>query len=162
FPDAHQAFFRDRGVDLRGLERAHGKTFYWKGRYSDDFCRRESLDTQLNVFENFRPKIPEAYRDAEFVFLANIHPALQLEVLEQVRAPRLVACDTMNFWIERTPTELRRMLSRVGVLVINDEEARQLAGEHNLVRAARTIRALGPHSVIIKRGDSGALLFHEQ
>jgi sugar/nucleoside kinase (ribokinase family) len=161
FPPAHVAFLRERGVDLMGLEQAAGPSFHWRGRYSADFARRETLETKLNVFEQFQPKLPDAYRDAELVFLANIHPALQLDVLEQVRHPRLVACDTMNFWIERNPEELRRTLGRVGLLVINDEEARQLAGEHNLVRAARAIRAMGPHSVIVKRGDSGALLFHE-
>src|SRR5262249_44212897 len=144
-----------------GVESARGKTFHWRGRYSPDFASRTTLETQLGVFEQFRPQLPEPYREAEFVFLANIHPALQLDVLEQVRKPRLVACDTMNFWIERTPKELRRTLERVNLLVINDEEARQLAGEHNLVRAAHGILRMGPHSVIVKRGDSGALLFHE-
>ena len=161
FPAEHLAFFRERGIDLAGLERARGPTFYWRGRYGADLSSRKTLDTQLGVFEHFRPKLPDAYRDAELVFLANIHPSLQLEVLDQVRQPRLVACDTMNFWIERTPAELRRTLARVHVLVINDEEARQLAGEHNLVRAARAILSQGPHSVIVKRGDAGALLFHE-
>ena len=161
FPEEHLEWIHGRGVDLAGLERQKGKTFFWRGRYSPDLAQRTSLDTQLGVFEQFRPKLPESYRDAEFVFLANIHPALQLDVLEQVRKPRLVACDTMNFWIERTPKELRKTLERVGLLVINDEEARQLAGEHNLVRAAHGILRMGPHSVIVKRGDSGALLFHE-
>ena len=161
FPEEHVRFLGEQGIDLSGLERTAGLTFFWRGRYSPDLACRTTLETQLNVFEHFRPKLPTSYRDAEFVFLANIHPSLQLEVLEQVASPRLVACDTMNFWIERTPDELRRTLSRVGLLVINDEEARQLGGEHNLVRAARAIRALGPHSVIVKRGDSGALLFHE-
>jgi sugar/nucleoside kinase (ribokinase family) len=161
FPDSHLGFFRERGIQLDGLERATGPTFHWRGRYSDDLATRTTLDTQLGVFEQFRPKLPESFRDAELVFLANIHPVLQLEVLEQVRKPRLVACDTMNFWIERTPAELKRTLAHVHLLVINDEEARQLAGTHNLVRAAREIRRMGPSSVIVKRGDSGALLFHE-
>jgi sugar/nucleoside kinase (ribokinase family) len=161
FPEEHVEWIRSRGIDMDGLERAPGKTFFWRGRYSPDLAQRTTLDTQLGVFEHFRPRLPESYRDAEFVFLANIHPSLQLDVLEQVRNPRLVACDTMNFWIERTPKELRRTLERVHLLVINDEEARQLAGEHNLVRAAKGILRMGPHSVIVKRGDSGALLFHE-
>jgi sugar/nucleoside kinase (ribokinase family) len=161
FPEHHLAWFRERGVDLAGLESARGKTFHWRGRYSPDLAQRTTLETQLGVFEQFKPQLPEAYREAEFLFLANIHPSLQLDVLEKVRKPRLVACDTMNFWIERTPAELKKTLARVDLLVINDEEARQLAGEHNLVRAARAIRKLGPHSVIVKRGDSGALLFHE-
>jgi len=161
FPEEHLEWIRGRGVDLAGLERAAGKTFFWRGRYSDNLAERTTLDTQLGVFEHFRPRLPESYRDAEFVFLANIHPALQLDVLEQVRKPRLIACDTMNFWIERTPKELRRTLERVNLLVINDEEARQLAGEHNLVRAAKAVLRMGPTSVIVKRGDSGALLFQE-
>jgi sugar/nucleoside kinase (ribokinase family) len=161
FPEEHLRFLRQQGVDLAGLERAQGKTFHWHGRYSGDLSQRSTLDTQLGVFEQFRPKLPEQYRAAEFVFLANIHPGLQLDVLEQTQRPRFVACDTMNFWIERTPAELKRTLARVDLLVVNDEEARQLAGEHNLVRAARAIRAMGPSSVIVKRGDSGALLFHE-
>jgi sugar/nucleoside kinase (ribokinase family) len=161
FPEEHLDWIRGRGVDLDGIERAAGKTFFWRGRYSDNLAQRTTLDTQLGVFEHFRPRLPESYRDAEFVFLANIHPALQLDVLEQVRKPRLVACDTMNFWIERTPKELRRTLERVNLLVINDEEARQLAGEHNLVRAAKAVLRMGPTSVIVKRGDSGALLFQE-
>jgi sugar/nucleoside kinase (ribokinase family) len=162
FPEEHMGFLRSRGVDTSGIERARGRTFFWHGRYSADLATRTSLETQLGVFEHFRPRLPEEWRDSEYVFLANIHPTLQLEVLEQVRRPRLVAADTMNFWIERTPSELRRMLARVHLLVVNDEEARQLAGEHNLVRAAQAIRRMGPASVIVKRGDSGALLFHEQ
>jgi sugar/nucleoside kinase (ribokinase family) len=161
FPEEHIQWFRSRRIDLTGLERAAGKTFYWRGRYSADFTRRDSLDTQLGVFEHFKPKLPASYRDAEYVFLANIHPALQLDVLEQVKRPTLVACDTMNFWIERTPAELRRVLARVDLLFVNDEEARQLAGEANLVRAAHAIRSLGPRAVVLKRGDAGALLFHE-
>jgi sugar/nucleoside kinase (ribokinase family) len=161
FPDEHVAFLRGRGVDLSGLERAHGKTFRWAGRYSADLAHRTTLDTQLNVFAGFQPKLPEAWRASELVFLGNIEPTLQLDVLGQVRAPRLVAMDTMNFWIEGKPADLARVLAKVDLLVINDEEARQLAREHNLPRAARAIRALGPKTVIVKRGDSGALLFHE-
>jgi sugar/nucleoside kinase (ribokinase family) len=161
FPEEHTAFFASRGVALDGLVRAPGKTFHWSGRYSDDLATRTTLDTQLNVFADFKPRLPEAWRDAEFLFLGNIHPTLQLDVLEQVRKPRLVAMDTMNFWIEGEPAALRRVLERVDLLVINDEEARQLSREHNLPRAARAIRAMGPKTVIVKRGDSGALLFHE-
>jgi sugar/nucleoside kinase (ribokinase family) len=161
FPDEHRAFLAARGVALDGLARAPGKTFHWSGRYSDDLASRTTLDTQLNVFADFKPRLPEAWRDSEFLFLGNIHPSLQLDVLSQVRKPRLTAMDTMNFWIEREPQALARVLAAVDLLVINDEEARQLSREHNLPRAARAIRAMGPKTVIVKRGDSGALLFHE-
>lgn len=160
-PEQHLKFLASRGVDLTGLERAHGKTFRWKGRYSDDLASRTTLDTQLNVFADFKPRLPEAWRDGEFLFLGNIHPTLQLDVLSQVKKPRLVAMDTMNFWIEGEPAALAKVLERVDLLVINDEEARLLSKEHNLPRAARAIRAMGPKTVIVKRGESGALLFHE-
>jgi sugar/nucleoside kinase (ribokinase family) len=160
-PEQHLAFLGSRGVDLTGLERARGKTFRWKGRYSDDLASRTTLDTQLNVFADFKPRLPEAWRDGEFLFLGNIHPSLQLDVLTQVKKPRLVAMDTMNFWIEGEPAALAKVLERVDLLVINDEEARLLSKEHNLPRAARAIRAMGPKTVIVKRGESGALLFHE-
>lgn len=161
FPEAHIELLRLRGVDLAGLERVAGKTFRWAGRYSSDLTSRTTLDTQLNVFAGFQPKLPESYRDADFVFLGNIEPTLQLEVLNQVRRPRLVAMDTMNFWIEGRLAELKRVLERVDLLVINDEEARQLAEQHNLPQAARAILAMGPKTVIVKRGESGALLFHD-
>jgi sugar/nucleoside kinase (ribokinase family) len=161
FPKEHVDFLRKRGVDLGGLEKRAGKTFRWKGRYSEDLASRTSLDTQLNVFADFSPKLPEGWRDTEFVFLGNIHPALQLDVLEQLKKPRLVAMDTMNFWIEGEPAALGKVLERVDLVVLNDEEARQLSREHNLPRAARAIRAMGPKTIIIKRGESGAILFHE-
>jgi sugar/nucleoside kinase (ribokinase family) len=161
FPGEHLEFLAQRGIDLGGLEKRPGKTFRWKGRYSVDLSSRTTLDTQLNVFADFKPRLPEKWRDAEYLFLGNIHPALQLDVLEQVRKPRMVAMDTMNFWIEGEPQALAKVLERVDLLVINDEEARQLSREHNLPRAARGIRAMGPKTVIVKRGDSGALLFHE-
>ena len=160
-PEQHLSFLAARGVDLAGLERASGKTFRWKGRYSSDLGSRTTLDTQLNVFADFKPRLPEAWRDGELLFLGNIHPTLQLDVLTQVKRPRLVAMDTMNFWIEGEPQALARVLERVDLLVINDEEARLLSKEHNLPRAARAIRAMGPKTVIVKRGESGALLFHE-
>ncbi len=160
-PEQHLKFLGARGVDLAGLERAKGKTFRWKGRYSEDLASRTTLDTQLNVFADFKPRLPEDWRDAEFLFLGNIHPSLQLDVLTQVRKPRLAAMDTMNFWIEGEPAALAKVLERVDLLVVNDEEARLLSREHNLPRAARAIRAMGPKTVIVKRGESGALLFHE-
>jgi sugar/nucleoside kinase (ribokinase family) len=163
FPDEHVAFLAGRGVDLAGLERVPGRTFRWAGRYSRDLNSRTTLDTQLNVFAEFQPKLPPSYRDAEYVFLANIQPSLQLDVLEQVARPKLVAMDTMNLWIETRLSSLREVLARVDVLFINDEEARQLAGPdaRTLPRAAAAIRAMGPKTVIVKRGDSGALMFHE-
>jgi sugar/nucleoside kinase (ribokinase family) len=160
FPEEHVELFRQRGIDVNGLERRAGRTFRWRGRYSATLESRETLDTQLGVFADFAPRLGEAQRDASLVFLGNIDPVLQLDVLNQVRRPALVACDTMNFWITRKPAELRRVLERVDILLVNDEEARQLAGEHNLVRAAEAIRGMGARSVIVKRGDSGALLFH--
>lgn len=159
FPPEHLDFLGAAGIDLEGLCTAQGPTFRWGGRYDASLSRRDTLFTELGVFEHFDPSLPDRYCDSEFVFLANIHPALQLRVLEQTRAPRFVAMDTMNFWIEGTPEELRQTLSRVDGLVINDEEARQLTGETNLVLAAERIHELGPRTVVIKRGENGALLF---
>lgn len=161
FPEGHVQYLRERGVDTAGLSRAPGRTFRWSGRYSQDFNNRSTLDTQLNVFASFRPDLPEAFRDARFLFLGNIDPVLQFQVLEQVRAPQLVGMDTMNYWIEGHNAALRRVLRRIDFLLLNDEEARLLSGIHNLPRAARAIQELGPRNVIIKRGDAGALLFHE-
>ncbi|RPI00489.1 MAG: sugar kinase [Zetaproteobacteria bacterium] len=158
FPEEHLEFLRRRGVDLRGLQRVPGKTFRWVGEYGFDFNEAKTLDTQLNVFADFAPKIPEDFRESEVVFLANIDPDLQRDVLRQVRRPALVAADTMNYWIARKPDALRQTLSMVDALVINDAETRQLANEQSLVRAARTIQAWGPRILIVKRGEYGALL----
>jgi sugar/nucleoside kinase (ribokinase family) len=162
FPLAHEDLLRSRNIDLAGLERASGRTFRWAGRYAADFNNRTTLDTQLNVFETFRPKLPQAFADSTFVFLANIDPVLQSEVLGQVRRPRFVACDTMNFWISGKRAELVRVLERVNMVLLNDEEARQLAGKDNLPAAASVIRGMGPEAVVIKRGDAGALFFSEE
>ncbi len=159
FPSEHLEFLRSRGVDTEGIYRSPGSTFRWGGRYQENLNQRDTLFTELGVFEGFEPELPSAYRDSRFVFLANIHPELQLRVLEQADAPVFAAMDTMNFWIEGTPKELRETLSRVDGLVINDEEAYQLTEETNLPRAAEAIRALGPRIVVIKRGEHGALLF---
>ena len=161
FPSAHEDLLRTRKIDLAGLERASGRTFRWAGRYAADFNNRTTLDTQLNVFESFRPKLPAAYADSPFVFLANIDPVLQLEVLGQVRRPRFVACDTMNFWIGGKRADLVRVLERVNMVLLNDEEARQLSGKDNLPAAASVIRSMGPSAVVIKRGDAGALFFSQ-
>jgi len=153
--------FRRRQIDTQGLERAPGKTFFWAGKYSADFTDRTTLATDLNVFATFNPKLPDAYRKTPYIFLANIDPTLQRAVLKQVsRRPKLVALDTMNYWIERTPAELRETLKHVDVLLINDTETRQLSGEHNLLRAAAKIRKMGPRTLVIKRGEFGALLVH--
>ena len=158
FVDEHLAVFAGRRIDLDGLQRVAGETFRWRGEYNFDLNTRETIYTHLNVFEDFRPQIPDSFRSSPFVFLANIHPSLQLDVLDQVEAPEFVALDTMNYWIEGTPDELRRVLERVHVLVINDAEARELSGEANLVKAARLIQAMGPQRVVIKRGEYGVLM----
>ncbi len=158
FGDEHMRVFADRRVDLAGLQRVPGETFRWKGEYNFDLNNRETMYTHLNVFEDFRPTLPESYRSSPIVFLGNIHPNLQLEVLEQVEAPRLVAADTMNYWIDGTPRELAKVLERVDILLINDAEARELSREPNLVKASRVIRSMGPKTLVIKRGEYGVLM----
>jgi sugar/nucleoside kinase (ribokinase family) len=162
FGERELEVFRGRSIDLTGLQRERGRTFRWGGEYSYDLNDRETLFTELNVFESFQPQVPEEYRQPDILFLGNIHPALQLSVLRQVARPRLVAADTMNFWIEGTPDDLRGVLREVDVLLINDAEARQLAGEYNLVRAAEVIRGMGPRTLVVKRGEYGVLLFNEK
>jgi len=159
FPQEHLDFLASRNIDLRGLSREEGKTFHWKGRYGFDLNEAQTLDTQLNVFQTFRPKIPAEYADAEYLILANIDPSLQLEVLGQVKRPRVIACDTMNFWISSKPDVLKEVISKVDFLIINEGEARQLTGETNLVKAARTIQGIGARNLIIKRGEYGVLYF---
>lgn len=160
FPEEEIAFLNTRNVDTGGLQRVPGKTFRWKGAYTYELNEAQTLDTQLNVFEHFSPQIPDAYRDARFVFLGNIDPELQLLVLRQVREPQFVGLDTMNFWIERKKEALLAVLKHVNVLTINDGEARQLTGEVNLVKAARQILSQGPKILIIKRGEYGVLMFN--
>lgn len=160
FPQQHIDELTGLGVDTSGIERTAGETFHWVGRYAPDLATRETLDTRLGVFASFQPKVTEAQRDAQLLLLGNIDPALQLDVLRQVRAPALVAMDTMNLWINIKRDELMKTLAKVHTLMINDEEARLLAEEHNLRRAAAKILKYGPSSLIIKRGDAGALLFH--
>jgi sugar/nucleoside kinase (ribokinase family) len=147
-------------VDVSGIERTKGETFHWVGKYAPDLVTRETIDTRLGVFASFQPKLNDHHKNAQLVLLGNIDPVLQLDVLEQVRAPALVAADTMNLWINIKKPELLKMHATVHTLMINDEEARLLAEEHNLRRAAAKILKMGPHSLIIKRGDAGALLFH--
>jgi sugar/nucleoside kinase (ribokinase family) len=160
FPAAAIADLEHAGVDLDGLERSDGLTFRWKGRYHENMNSRDTLETHLNVFEDFSPKLPASYRDSDFLFLANIQPSLQLDVLQQMgKRPRLVGLDTMNLWIDIAHDKLLEVLARVDVLAINQEEALQLTAETNLVRAARKIRELGPKTLVIKRGEYGALCF---
>ena len=161
FPEEPKTFLESRGVDLTGLQSRPGKTFRWKGRYGYDLNEAHTLETHLNVFESFHPELPDAYRDAQYVFLANIDPELQLEVLKQVKSPQLIACDTMNFWIDGKRDALVRTLAHVNILVINEAEVRQLADEANLVKAARAILAMGPTTLVVKRGEYGVLVFSE-
>jgi sugar/nucleoside kinase (ribokinase family) len=159
FPQEHVDFLQSRNIDLGGLVRSPGKTFHWKGRYGYDLNEAQTLETHLNVFETFRPRIPAEYADADYLFLANIDPVLQREVLDQVHRPRIVACDTMNFWISSKPEELKRVIERVDIFIINEGEARQLSGESNLVKAARRLLDLGVKTLIVKRGEYGVLMF---
>jgi sugar/nucleoside kinase (ribokinase family) len=159
FPEEHVRFFGTRNIDLAGLVRRPGRTFRWKGRYEFDLNTAHTLDTQLNVFAEFQPDLPAHFRDSEYVFLGNIDPDLQRKVLDQVRAPRFVACDTMNFWISSRRESLLKTLKRVDLLFVNDAEARQLAEEHNVVKAAKRILSFGPRAVVVKRGEYGALFF---
>ncbi len=159
FPEEHLRFLASRDVDLAGLTRRPGRTFRWKGRYEFDLNTAHTLDTQLNVFAEFQPELPPHFRDSEYVFLGNIDPDLQRAVLDQVRGPRFVGCDTMNYWITSKRESLLRTLKRVDMLFVNDAEARQLAGEHNVVKAARAILRHGPRAVVVKRGEYGSLFF---
>ncbi len=162
FPQDYIQLLKDRNVNLEGLEVVKGgKTFFWSGRYHNDMNTRDTLDTQLNVLADFQPKVPENYKDAEVVMLGNLHPLVQLSVLEQVKNPKLVALDTMNFWMDNALEDLLKVIAKVDVLTINDEEARQLSGEYSLVKAARKIEKMGPKFVVIKKGEHGALLFHD-
>jgi len=159
FTEVDAQIFRGRTIDIDGLERATGKTFFWAGRYSKDLNERVTLTTELNVFAAFKPKLPEKYRKSKYVFLANIAPDLQRDVLHQVKVrPKLAALDTMNYWIERTNAELRETLKRVDILMINDSEARELSSEHNLLRAAKHIFKMGPTTLVVKRGEYGAMM----
>src|SRR4051794_33300783 len=153
---------KKRGVDFSGLERADGQSFRWRGRYRHDLNSAETLETHLGVFSRFSPKIPDKLRSSPFVFLANIDPRLQLDVLNQVEKPKLVACDTMNFWIESRRSDLLALLERVDLVTLNDGEARQLTEETNLIKAARWIMKRGPRHVIIKKGEHGAFMFTER
>jgi sugar/nucleoside kinase (ribokinase family) len=159
YPLDRLQFLADREADLSGIEQRKGESFFWAGRYHYDLNTRDTLETRLGVFADFQPKIPESFRSARVVFLGNIDPALQHDVLDQVDAPEVVACDTMNFWIEGSREALLSLLGRVRILMVNDEEVRQLSGEPNLLKAARWVRERGPEIVIVKKGEHGAILF---
>jgi len=159
FLDEHRAVLEDRGIDCAGVETVQGgRTFYWRGRYGVDPNERETLVTELNVFRDFRPVLPEGWEETEWLFLANIDPELQLDILNQCSGDPFAGCDTMNFWIENKPEALRRVLEKVDLLFVNDSEARQLTGRSNLYRAAREIISMGPEIVVVKKGEHGAFL----
>ena len=161
FEDHHHEVLIKRGVCTEGIERAPGKSFFWAGEYSANMNERQTLDTQLNVLATFDPKLPEHYRQSPYLFLGNIDPELQYRVAGQMESPRLIAGDTMNFWIEGKRADLDKMLQKIHVLLINDSEARQLSGEYNLLKAARAIQLMGPETVVIKRGDNGATMLQK-
>ena len=162
FPEEYIRLLEDHNVDLEGLQKEEGKTFRWGGKYHYDLNVRDTLFTELNVFEKFDPVIPEKFKKSKYVCLGNIDPTLQLKVLEQMIDPQLVVCDTMNYWIEGMKEELLQLLKRVDVLIINDSEARLLAQEPNLIKASKMIRDLGPQTLIIKKGEHGAMLFTDE
>jgi sugar/nucleoside kinase (ribokinase family) len=159
FPTTHISLLKDRGINTEGLQVAKGKTFRWKGAYEYDLNEAHTLATDLNVFEHFRPQIPAAYRKSEFVFLANIDPELQMQVLDQVEKPKYIACDTMNLWIKMKPDALKAVIKRVDFLFLNESEARQFTNSPSLVRAGRILQEWGPKYVLIKKGEHGALMF---
>ena len=163
FPQADLDMLTARGVNIEGIEMVkEGKTFFWSGKYHNDLNSRDTLVTEVNVLENFDPKIPESMQDAEILMLGNLHPGVQLSVLERMKnRPKLVILDTMNFWMDSAWDTLMLMIAKTDVITINDEEARQLSGEYSLVKAAKKIHEMGPEFVIIKKGEHGALLFHD-
>jgi sugar/nucleoside kinase (ribokinase family) len=158
FPEAHVAWFQKKGIDTTGLQRTAGRTFRWKGEYGSDLNVAKTLDTQLNVFANFSPTIRAEHSSLDYVFLGNIDPDLQREVLSQMPRPKLIGCDTMNYWIESKRESLLRTIALVDILIINDAETRQLAGKTNIIQAARTILSWGPKIIVVKRGEYGSLL----
>ncbi len=160
FPKEHVQFLKSRKVDTRGLEVQKGETFRWKGEYGYDLNEANTLATHLNVLATFKPKINADYKNTEIVFLANVDPEIQLDVLRQVNKPRMIACDTMNYWISSKPDALKRTLKEVNLLTINEAEIRQLAGEASLVKAAKKVQAMGPKTIIVKQGSYGALMFN--
>jgi sugar/nucleoside kinase (ribokinase family) len=162
FGGEEESVFHQHGIDIRGIERSKGKTFRWGGSYTDNLNEAKTNYTDLNVFETFQPRIPREYDDTEFLFLANIQPTLQADVRRRMNGVRLTGCDTMNYWIKRTPQELAETLKLVNMLLINDTEAKMLAGEANLPRAAHKVLAMGPQALVIKHGEYGATIFFRE
>ncbi|MDY6863470.1 MAG: PfkB family carbohydrate kinase [Thermodesulfobacteriota bacterium] len=158
FPPEYFEFIKNKGIDLLGLQKQKGNTFFWRGKYSKNLNEAITLETKLNVFENFNPEIPEEYKDCEYVFLANIDPELQLKVLKQVRSPKLVAGDTMNFWIQNKPDKLKETIEYLDLLIINEDEAKELTEETNIITAGKKILTLGPKKLVIKQGSYGSLM----
>ena len=162
FPKKNIALLEDKGMNLEGLEVVkEGKTFFWSGKYHNDMNSRDTLATELNVLETFNPVVPQAYKDAEVVMLGNLHPMVQMSVIEQMNNPKMVVLDTMNFWMDIALVDLKKVIAKVDVITINDEEARQLSGAYSLVNASKIIMDMGPKYVVIKKGEHGALIFHE-
>lgn len=161
FPEKHLQMLRDRNIDLTGVEIVkEGKTFFWSGKYDYNLNTRDTLVTDLNVLADFKPVVPQNFEDCDFLMLGNLHPAVQMSVINQIpKRPKLVVLDTMNFWMDNTMDELMEVIAKIDVITINDEEARQLSGEYSLVKAAEKIHAMGPQYVVIKKGENGALLF---
>jgi len=162
FKPEHERMLTDRGIDVRGLERREGKTFHWHGRYHEDMNKRDTVSLALNVFDGFNPTLLPDQQRCDYLFLANISPELQYRVLSQVKSPKLVAADTMDFWIQNARPHLTRLLERLDILTVNDDEARMLTGEHNLVKAGRAILQMGPKSLLVKRGEYGVLQFSKE
>jgi len=164
FPESELNALKERGVDIEGVQiKKDEKSFFWSGKYHLDMNTRDTLDTQLNVLADFDPVLPESYKNADFLMLGNLLPAVQLKVIGQLnKKPRLTVMDTMNFWMDTALEDLKKVIQQVDVLMVNDSEARQLSGEYSLVKAARAIMNMGPKYLVIKKGEHGALLFHEQ
>jgi len=162
FPEKYLQMLRDKNIDLTGVEVIkEGKTFFWSGKYDYNLNTRDTLITDLNVLADFNPVVPENFEDCDFLMLGNLHPAVQMSVINQIpKRPKLVVLDTMNFWMDNTMDELMEVIAKIDVITINDEEARQLSGEYSLVKAAQKIHAMGPKYVVIKKGENGALLFN--
>jgi sugar/nucleoside kinase (ribokinase family) len=161
FPQDYLDLFTERNIDIAGIKREAGDTFHWRGRYHEDINQRDTIELHLNVLAGYEPQLPENYRDAEYVFLGNIDPVMQIEVLNQIRRLKLVACDTMDHWIRESQEDLKKVLKRIEMLVINDSEARLLSGYDNIVKAARAILRMGPKMVLVKRGEYGVLQFSD-
>ncbi len=162
FPQEHLDLLTEHNVNIDGIEIVKGgKSFFWSGKYHNDMNSRDTLVTELNVLADFDPVVPSAYQNADVVMLGNLHPFVQMRVIEQVKNPKLIVLDTMNFWMDSALEELKQVIAKVDVITINDEEARQLSGEYSLVKAAREIEKMGPKYVVIKKGEHGALLFHD-